>query len=231
MKNKKIFIIIVLLLSISMYNCKKDTKDVSKVTTYAVLTLHGAEDTVIATGATWVDPGISVSTGDPYTITGTVNTATAGRYVLAYKAINADGFPSTTVRTVWVVGVTGDGTTNYAKTYEGGRGTSYSKEKGDGNVYLKATSIPGVYFCSDMFARYYEVWRGYGITYRCPGLIRVKSDKTVDNADIDFPSVPSWGDCFITANSGSVDNAGKFTYKLTIGVSAVAAAFFLEPKP
>ncbi len=229
MKNKKIIIVIVLLLSVTIYSCKKDSKDVSKVTTYAVLTLKGAMDTVIATGANWVDPGIIVSTGDPYTTVGTVNTATAGRYELTYNATNADGFPSQAHRVVWVVGVTGDGTTNYAGMYEGGRGTNYSNEKGDGTVSLKATSIPGVYLCSDMFARYYEVWRGYGITYRCPGIFRVKADKTVDNASIDFNS--PWGASFVTTGSGTVNTAGKFTYKLTIGGSAVSAAFFIEPKP
>lgn len=231
MKNKIIFIGIVLLLSISMYSCKKDeTKDVSKVTTYAILTLHGAEDTVIATGSTWVDPGVSVSTGDPFTISGTVNTSTAGRYPLTYNALNADGFPSSASRTVWVVGVTGDGGTNYAGTYEGGRGASYSNEMGDGQVYLQATSIPGVYFCTDMFARYYEVWRGYGLAYRCPGVIRVNADKTFDNADVEF--VSPWGDCFIIPGTAAVDIiTGKFTYRLNLGGSAVAAKFFLEPQP
>lgn len=229
MKKYNIIVIFILLFAIGLTNCKKDTKDVSRVTTYAVMTIIGGADTVIAVGSNWVDPGINVSTGDPYTISGTVNTAVKGRYVLTYKATNKDGFPSTAVRVVWVVGVTGDGTVNYAKAYEGGRGTSYSNEKGDGTVILKATSIPGVYYCTDMFARYYEVWRGYGITYRCPGVIRVNSDKTFDNAEIDWDS--PWGASFITAGSGSIDNAGKFTYKCTIGGTPVATAFFLEPKP
>lgn len=217
------------MLSVSIMSCKKDSKDVSKVTTYAVLSMKGLIDTVIATGSIWVDPGVTVSTGDPYTISGTVNTAVAGRYELSYKAVNSDGFPSIASRVVWVVGVTGDGTTNYAGAYEGGRGTSYSNELGDGTVYLVKTSIPGVYFCTDMFARYYEVWRGYGVAYHCPGIIRVNSDKTIDNASVDFTS--PWGACFMTASTGTVSVAGKFTYKLTLGGSAVAAAFFLEPKP
>ena len=85
--------------------------------------------------------------GDPYTVTpATLSTATAGRFELSYKAVNADGFPSIATRVVWIVGVTGDGTINYAKAYEGGRGTSYSNEMGDGTVYLSKTSIPVFFF-------------------------------------------------------------------------------------
>ena len=230
MKKNNIILIVILLLSVSIMSCSKDTKDVSKVTTYAVLTMLGPSDTVIAVGSTWVDPGVTVSTGDPYTVTpATLSTATAGRFELSYKAVNADGFPSIATRVVWIVGVTGDGTINYAKAYEGGRGTSYSNEMGDGTVYLSKTSIPGVYLCSDMFARYYEVWRGYGVAYHCAGVIRVNTDKTIDNANVNF--VSPWGACFMTATTGSVSVAGKFTYKLTLGGSAVATAFFLEPKP
>ncbi len=229
MKNNKFILIVALLfMALGMYNCTKDTEGVSKTTTYAVLTMKGAADTVIAKGSTWTDPGIIVSTGDPYTITGTVNTATAGRYLLVYNASNVDGFASKINRTVWVVGVTGSATPNFAGTYTGGRGTLYSRDKGDGSVTLTKTSIAGVYYCSDMFARYYEVYKGYGLDYRCPGVIRINADSTFDNAAVNFPS--PWGDAFFTAATGSINTAGKFSYKVsfTDGTS-IGTAFFLEP--
>ncbi len=231
MKNNKFIILFALLtIVITMNNCTKDSEGVSKVTTYAVLTMKGSTDTVIATGTTWTDPGIIVSTGDPYTISGTVTTGTPGRYPLVYNAKNVDGFASQITRVVWVVGVTGSATSHFEGTYTGGRGTLYSRDIGDGSVTLKKTSIPGVYYCTDMFARFYEVYRGYGTDYRCPGIIRVNADSTIDNASINFPS--PWAGTFIVAGTGTVNSLGKFSYRLgfTDGTS-VASPFFLEWNP
>jgi len=150
--------------------------------------------------------------------------------VLTYSATNVDGFASTINRVVWVVGVTGDANSHFEGTYTGGRGTSYSRDMGDGSVLLKKTSIAGVYYCTDMFARFYEVYRGYGTDYRCPGVIRVNADSTFDNASINFPT--PWADAFITTGSASITSAGRFNYGIsfTDGTS-VATPFFLEWNP
>ncbi len=231
---KKIFISITFLSLLTVfYSCERDleTEGVSRITTYAVLTINGAADTILPLNATWADPGILVSTGDAYTTSGSVNTAVAGRYVLTYKAVNVDGFAALTERTVWVL-ESGDATIDYSGTYQGGRGSTYSNSTGgDGTVVLTPISgIPGTYICSDMFARYYEVFRAYGMAYRCYGMIRIVDATTFDNAGANVTFDSPWGDGLILPGTSVIEGSGRLTYRLgwTDG-SSVAASFFLEP--
>jgi len=106
MKKNNIILIVFLFISVSIVSCKKDTLDVSKVTTYPILTLLGDQYMTIAQGATYTEPGVSATIGGAavdFTTTGTVNSATPGVYILEYKAINAEGFFQTAKRYVGVI--------------------------------------------------------------------------------------------------------------------------------
>lgn len=227
MKRTLFYLNIFFVVSLFLFSCEDiTTKGVTeKITYYPVVTVKGASDTAIAVGASWSDPGANVSTGIPFT-TNQISTATPGLKVVTYTAVNEDGFKSEASRNVFVVNAGNDNGIDRSGVYQGGRGTSYSKEKGDGSVTLSKTSVSGVYVVSDMHARYYEVWRDYGAAYRCPGVMRFNANNTVDMGGASYPS--PWGDSGITPGSGAVDGNGRITYKLTLGGSPVAAEFFLE---
>lgn len=232
MKRIQVYFITLIALLV-VFSCKKEitTDDTTlKLTYYPVVSLKGAADTIIAQGATWVDPGAVVSTGIPYTKNDITTTATGVQFI-NYVAINEDGFASSASRMVFIVVAGNDNGVDRSGTYNGGRGAIYSNSTGgDGTVYLTKSSVPGVYLCSDIFCRYYEVYRDYGAAYHCPGAIRFNADNSVDMGGGLYPSPwdPSGASSYISAGSGSVDGAGKIVYKLVNGGSLIATAFFLE---
>jgi hypothetical protein len=75
-------------------------------TTAPVVTLQGAASMTLQIGAAFVDPGATaldtVSGSLPVSVTGTVNTAVPGTYVLTYTATDAAGNPGSKQRTVIV---------------------------------------------------------------------------------------------------------------------------------
>lgn len=78
---------------------------ISRVTHFPELTLKGDRYTNVVLGTAFTDPGITAKEGSTdimYTTTGSVNTTVPGVYILTYSAINKDGFPASTTRTVTV---------------------------------------------------------------------------------------------------------------------------------
>lgn len=109
---KYISLIGLVILSMMIYSCKKDsfiypdgTVGISKITYFPILTLKGERYVTIAKGSAYTEAGVTAKEGatdiTPKT-TGTVNTATPGVYTLTYSAENKDGFAASVVRTVIV---------------------------------------------------------------------------------------------------------------------------------
>ncbi|MDR2927494.1 MAG: DUF5011 domain-containing protein [Cytophagaceae bacterium] len=87
-------------------SCEKESEGVSRLTTYATLEMEGANLMLIQINSAYTEPGVSAFEGEtevPVVITGTVDTATKGVYVIQYSAKNSDGFSASTTRMVAVV--------------------------------------------------------------------------------------------------------------------------------
>lgn len=98
-----------------------DEVGVSRVTHFPELTLKGDRYTNVIIGTAFTDPGITAKEGSAdimYTTTGSVNTNVPGVYTLTYSAINKDGFPAATTRTVTVYSTDGVAAANdFSGTY------------------------------------------------------------------------------------------------------------------
>lgn len=84
----------------------KDTEEVSKVTTYAVISRVGDEFISIPQGQAFSDPGATATeSGSPISIVtaGSVDVNTPGVYTITYTATNADGFSVSTTRNIGVI--------------------------------------------------------------------------------------------------------------------------------
>jgi len=104
----KTFINVFLTAAVLLMGCEKDdeTANISRVTTYPVVTLVGEQWEVLLVGETFTDPGAEALEGETsidYTTTGTVDTSTPGVYVLTYTAVNQDGFSASERRYVGVI--------------------------------------------------------------------------------------------------------------------------------
>ena len=77
----------------------------SRLTFFPVLTLKGEEYVAVPKGGTYTEAGATAKEGTAdiaTTISGSVNTGTAGVYTLTYTAVNKDGFSVSDTRTVAV---------------------------------------------------------------------------------------------------------------------------------
>jgi hypothetical protein len=88
-------------------SCEKETEDLSSSTHLCELTLNGATSMAVPMGETFTDPGYKAIEGERdvtsnVTVTGSVNTAQAGTYVLTYTIKNTNGFITSKKRTVLV---------------------------------------------------------------------------------------------------------------------------------
>ena len=72
-------------------------------TTAPVITLEGTSPMTVELGGTYSEPGAESNGGETVTITGSVDTATVGTYIITYTATDANGNTTITTRTVNVV--------------------------------------------------------------------------------------------------------------------------------
>lgn len=110
MKNKFKFITsaFLLLLTLGFSSCETDeTDNVSKVTTYPIVTLKGDEFVSIPVGGTFSDQGVNATIGgaavDPAVGGDAVDASTPGVYIITYTATNPEGFSTVAKRYVGVI--------------------------------------------------------------------------------------------------------------------------------
>jgi hypothetical protein len=184
--------------------CHEITTDgVTGITYYVNLELQGDAIIVVPVGEEFVDPGVIATEGgedvsDQVQVLGdAVDTETIGRYVIVYRAVNADGFPASVSREVLVYNpaITTDISGEYAVDlsyshrlqFANGAIINYSDMAatygfGDFSEYAVTLEqlAPGMFSVSDLFAGYYAEGRGYSAAlYSMTGIISLNVDNTI----------------------------------------------------
>jgi len=136
----------IILISVIANSCKKDSENISKVTTFDILTLKGDSVVVLSVGQSYIDSGAISSGTHPVTETNNININTVGTYSEIYTTVNNDGFQTQINRTVYVVSAIG---TDLSGTY-----TGYWYGYESGSVTISKISN-GLYYGSDLLAGAY----------------------------------------------------------------------------
>jgi hypothetical protein len=148
LSKKLIYIITFGLLATISCDREFDSEGVSRITTYATLTMQGEVWNRITQGGTWTDPGVTAKEGTAdieVTVGGdVVDVNTPGAYAISYTATNKDGFSSTIYRYVGVISpnVEGIDITGAYKRNAGAMGVS-TVTKIDENLYT-SDNVGGV---------------------------------------------------------------------------------------
>jgi hypothetical protein len=222
---KKIIFLLTITAAFMLSSCEKDSLGVSKVTTYAKISLNGASTIFSQMGTPFNDPGCVALEGttdissrivvDPV-LDGTVG----GMYTVTYKVANSDGFWASTTRKVYIGDFTAPLSGNYKsaglkrKTLSSGAQSSFA-----GPYTVMVFSIGGgKYFIGDMIGGWYQYGRSYGAAYAGPGHVKVNADNTVSMV-YGYPWV--WGPCSITATGATVDPTTKTWVLHTTGAGVL----------
>ena len=138
--------------------------------TAPVITLNGGSTITVAQGATFTDPGVTITdnvdTGLIATVTGTVDTLTAGTYILSYDVTDSAGNAATTVTlTVNVTAAPADSTTGGSTndtTDTATRGPDSSGNSGGGciaPVQTKEQGLGWIFILLTMFSGFHLLRR------------------------------------------------------------------------
>lgn len=206
--------------------CQKapTTQDISRPTYFANFSMTGPSTMFVPCGSAYTEPGIEatengnpvdvktvISAGSYFGSPG-VDTEVSDIYHISYSAVNSDGFPGSTARTV-IVACNGDLATN---SIEGLYTSTTVRNNGDTKSDLKYIIInktgPNTYQLSHSLGGFYDLGRGYGTNYACKG-----STITFDGTDFTVTDgqFPVWGNV-VAVSDFHVDAATKtITYKGT----------------
>lgn len=220
MKKNILYLSALVVLMLGFVGCKKESKGLTRITTYAELELLGDNPLLLAKGSEFVDPGALAFMGeqdvtDQIKVTGSVDPTTSGVYQLTYKVINPDGFEASASRTVVVADpnmpLEGLWVTDPAsyRVNSGGAPVLYGAPF---NIVILA-NVDGTYFIEDLLAGWYCQRAGYGSNYAMQADIALADDGTVSLID---SYVPGWGDSADALDGAVYDaTAGTLTYKVT----------------
>jgi hypothetical protein len=147
MKTITYSIIIFLIFFIVIGNsCKKDSENISKVTTFDVLTLKGDSVVVLLLGQNFIDSGAVSSGSNPVTETNNININSVGTYSVVYSTANKDGFSSSITRTIYVVYAFGpDLSGTYKGTIDGYSSGTVTISKVNNGQYYGSDLLAGAY--------------------------------------------------------------------------------------
>ncbi|MFV0530977.1 MAG: BT_2262 family domain-containing protein [Flavobacteriales bacterium] len=200
---KKLLILISSVLLI--YSCANDdTSDVSRVTSFPIVTVLGNATELIEQGTTFTDPGATAtengkdipvqasnSSGVYWSVAG-VDTNSPDKYTVTYSATNSDGFDGTASRDVWVAS-TGD----LVSSIEGLYLSSIERVGSDTQSNLKYVIIKSLggnqYELSHALGGYYDIGRAYGTGYACRGAVITANDIATNDFSITQSQFPIWG--------------------------------------
>ncbi|RKE52608.1 immunoglobulin-like domain-containing protein [Sphingobacterium detergens] len=102
----KRYLIIITVFAVLFTSCKKDTENVSFVTTFADFDMKGNQYQSLVVGQKYVEQGVSAKEGEKsleIITRGVVDESKAGVYEITYSAINSDNFPGSVKRYVAVL--------------------------------------------------------------------------------------------------------------------------------
>ena len=220
MKKNILLIAALALLTLGFTSCEKESEGLTRITYYATLELEGPTYTEIHKGDPDSEPGYSaVMQGKDVTsqvkVTGSVNPQVAGVYTVVYSIENADGFVSSSSRTVIVIDADDPIQGHWTVTP-----TSFRSYKGNDVEYGDSFDIlivgnngDGNYYVDDLFAGWYAQRAGYGSNYAMEGVIKVADDGTITLLE---SLVAGWGDSLAGIKDGKYDSAAKqIVYKAT----------------
>jgi hypothetical protein len=242
MKFQKYIFYTLMILSMFMSSCDHESEGVSKITYYPTFTLHGEPSVLVKLGtpytdegATSTEAGTTIENKTTYTGTyfngpvSTIDTNVPDVYTVSYTAINKDGFPGVTNRTVYVAGQ-GDLVNNLEGLYTATvvRNGVVSAQYEDLEYVIISKTGADTYALSDGIAGYYDFGRSLGAGYSAPGA----TFKANDIASNDFTFGPTFtvntfgGEADITemdvdAASKTIHyvatwDAGPYTFDITL---------------
>lgn len=178
---KKIELLTILVVAFIFSSCGKDSLGVSRVTTYATMTLKGDASLWWPLGTTFVDPGCTAFEGTTdisknVTAISNVDGKTGGIFTITYKVANSDGFMASTTRTVYVydpnAALNGIYTSNISRNNSG----TIAKR---GPFAIKVFGVgSNKYWIEDLLGGWYYLGSGYGFAYAGYGVISLNADNT-----------------------------------------------------
>ena len=239
MKNLNFLLILFSILGLTIFSgCDDDpsVSDISRVTFFPTFEFEGNDVDIVECNTSYqlapvtaTENGVELATETE--IIGTYSGATefdisvADKYVITTSAVNADGFPASLNRTVWVV-CTGDLVNSIEGLY-----TSTVARNGPNPTYFDLKYIlirkvgPDQYELSNADGGWYEFGRNLGPAYSSPGAV-VTANDIPSNSFTFGPPVPVNGfGGLITITSMTVNPDTKtivYTSDWTLGFNFTA---------
>lgn len=219
MKNKILFLMVLVLVT-ALSGCKKvTTAGFTQITYYPTLEVLGNPVVITPLGLDYVDAGAkAVLQGEDVTseivTTSNVDTSVGGVYTVSYQITNKDGYSRTASRTVYVADTTPSVITTGMHTVAAGTNrvviSSGVTVNYSGYPVLLLQTAPGVFYISDFLGGYYDKRAGYGSNYAMTGYFKVNADNTLS---LISSHIIGWGDSLDELNNASVDPVtGKITF-------------------
>lgn len=207
MKAYKIITPLCAALLLGLASCKEDTKGLTGVVYYPVITLEGETYSIVPSGTPYAEPGYS-ATLDGKDITSEVTITSGmdfadpqpGYYSITYSAVNPEGFAASETRYVIVSDPSDAASGFYASDPDSFRDYNGTTFYGGEFQVIVAGNGDGTYYVSDMLGGWYAQRAGYGSAYAMEGEIAIAPDGTVTLLD---SFVQGWGDS-LTGISGGV---------------------------
>ena len=233
---------------VALASCEKKvtTEDPSTITYYVSFELNGDATMLVPINTAFKDPGViatenGADVNDHVVVTITdpngaalksIPTTAPGLYTVDYSAVNADGFPASTSRTVIVYdpAVTASIAGTYAtdidqSIYNKNPFSAWIAAKGyPGNsATVTFTEVaPGFFRCTDLLAGWYCQIRGYGSKYNMTGIVTLNADNTLTLIQ---SYIAGWGDSLDYIKNAVYDpETGIITYD-----SSYAGQIFISP--
>jgi len=181
-------------------SCDKETEDISRLTTYAVITYEGDDVVFIEKGGSFT-PSATSSGGEEVKITGSVDVNQPGFYTITYAATNIDGYDAIAQQLV----IVWEEDNVLAGVYDGIR---IGKDKG--GIVLIYPNGDGTYSCSDLLGGYYQFGVNYGAAFASPtSKMEISGDVITASNGAETP----WGPWDL---SGGLKTGDVLTWKTTI---------------
>ncbi len=230
MKNKLLYLMLLVALVPFMSSCDEDTKGVTFTTYYAAIELLGDNPLVLNAGDTYVEAGCTADlegedvTDQVMIDNSGVDTSTWGIYSVSYLTYNVDGFSSSVTRTVYVVN--GDNIDNlYMGEVEADNGYHYY----DSPIYITDNG-DGTYEVDDILGGYY--FNGYYAGYEPDYDFHAEANIAIDD-DGNVTQVGDVGSWFYQKYStqlteGTIDFDTR-TFYLTVVFNGVTMDITLRP--
>lgn len=220
---KILFLTIIVALFLS--SCEKESEGVSKVTTYATMTLQGEETIFWPLGTAFVDPGIVAKEGDndiskKVVTSTTLDVNKGGIYTINYSVENSDGFSANASRKI-IVYKTDAPLNGYYKSNITRNNNGTIAKRGPFTLLVFGVGN-NQYWIEDLLGGWYKYGSGYGDAYAGSAVIQLNGDNTFT---IIKAQKLAWGyPCLFTAPS-TYDAATK-TLLLNTRMEDVATMLF-----